>query len=63
MKDLTPLSFHRFVFIDRSECYLSGASFKDGAKRGPTILTQIADAFGQVFASYEQKWASATVHP
>lgn len=57
-------AFHdRYVFIDRSECYQSGASFKDGAKKAPTTLTQIIDAFGAVFATYEQKWASATVHP
>ena len=25
--------FHdRFLFVDRAECYISGASFKDGAK-------------------------------
>jgi hypothetical protein len=58
------VGFHdRYVFIDRSECYQSGASFKDGAKKAPTTLTQIVDAFGAVFALYEQKWASATVHP
>lgn len=55
--------FHdRYVFVDRSECYQSGASFKDGAKKSPTTLTQIVDAFGDVFAIYEQTWASATVH-
>ena len=53
-------SFHdRYVFVDRSECYQSGASFKDGAKKAPTTLTQIVDAFSAVCDTYEQKWASA----
>lgn len=54
--------FHdRFVFVDRQSCYQSGASFKDGAKKAPTTLTQIVDAFVAVSSTYEQAWASATV--
>ncbi len=52
----------RYVFIDGQACYQSGASFKDGAKYTPTTLTQIVDAFAAVRDTYEQKWASATVH-
>lgn len=55
--------FHdRYVLIDRTLCYQSGSSFKDGAKRAPTTLTQIKDAFQAVQATYEALWASATVH-
>jgi hypothetical protein len=32
--------FHdRYVFVDRSACYQSGASFKDGGRAAPTTLT------------------------
>jgi len=54
--------FHdRYVFVDRQSCYQSGASFKDGAKKALTTLTQIVDAFAAVFATYEKVWASAIV--
>ncbi len=54
--------FHdRYVFVDRSQCYHSGASFKDGAKKAPTTLTQIVDAFSVVSSMYEQSWLAATV--
>ena len=56
--------FHdRYVFVDGNSCYQSGASFKDGAKKAPTTLTQIIDAFAAVSATYEQAWASGTVQP
>lgn len=51
----------RFVFIDQSACYLSGASFKDGAKNAPAVLTQIIDAFPAMWDTYERLWADATV--
>ena len=35
----------RYLFIDRTACHLSGASFKDGAKNSPVILAQITDPF------------------
>ncbi len=54
-------AFHdRFLFIDKQACYQSGASFKDGARKAPTILTQITDAFSEVLATYEQLWNQAT---
>lgn len=47
--------FHdRYFFVDRAQCYHSGASFKDGAKKAPTTLTQIVDAFSAVSNMYEQ---------
>jgi hypothetical protein len=57
-------AFHdRYIFIDFCSCYQSGASFKDGAKKAPTTLTQITDAFKAVSSTYEQLWASGTPHP
>jgi hypothetical protein len=54
--------FHdRFVFIDRMQCFQSGASFKDGAKKTPTTLTEITDAFAEVLRTYENLWSMAEV--
>ena len=53
-------NFHdRFIFIDESDCYQSGASFKDGAKKAPTTITQITDAFAAVFQTYQDIWRNA----
>lgn len=52
--------FHdRYLLVDKQACYQSGASFKDGAKKTPTVVVQITDAFSNVQATYEQLWASA----
>lgn len=51
----------RFLFVDRSSCYQSGASFKDGAKRSPTTLTQIVDGLPAISATFEGMWKSAEV--
>ncbi len=54
--------FHdRYVLVDQNACYQSGASFKDGAKKAPTILTQITDAFPAVRKTYEDLWSQAKV--
>ncbi len=54
--------FHdRYVFIDKRNCYQSGASFKDGAKKSPTTLTQITDAFSAMQSTYEELWANSIV--
>jgi hypothetical protein len=54
--------FHdRYIFVDGLSCYQSGASFKDGAKKAPTTLTQIVDAFPAMLDTYEQRWSTATV--
>ncbi len=54
--------FHdRYVFIDERDCYQSGASFKDGAKKAPTTITQITDAFAAVFQTYQNIWHNAKV--
>jgi len=55
-------NFHdRYIFVDRTACYQSGASFKDGAKSAPTTLTQITDAFVPVLQTYEDLWNRAKV--
>lgn len=55
-------AFHdRYVFVDRTACYQSGASFKDGAKSAPTTLTEITDAFAPVLKTYEDIWTRAKV--
>ncbi len=54
--------FHdRYLFLDRSSCYQSGASFKDGAKKALTTITQITDAFVEVYDHYEAMWQAGTV--
>ena len=58
----TASGFHdRYLFVDSQAGYQSGASFKDGAKKAPTALTQITDAFGAVIATYEKLWSAAVV--
>ena len=42
----------RYFFVDRKDCYQSGASFKDGAKNAPTTITQITDVFKPVEDEY-----------
>jgi len=55
--------FHdRFVFVDRNACYISGGSFKDGAKKAPVTLNQVTDAFATTLKIYEDIWASAKIH-
>ena len=46
----------RYLFVDRAACYLSGASFKDGAKNAPAVLTQITDAFAAMWDTYQRLW-------
>jgi hypothetical protein len=54
--------FHdRYIIVDGNACYQSGASFKDGAKKSPTTLTQITDAFPAVLQTYEEIWNKANV--
>ena len=51
----------RYVFVDEARCYQSGASFKDGAKKSLTTLTQITDIFDEVFQAYQRMWDDAKV--
>ena len=52
----------RFLFVDRKQCYQSRASFKDGAKRSPTTLTQVTDGFQAMWDAYERLWNAAEKH-
>jgi hypothetical protein len=55
-------NFHdRYLIVDRTACYQSGASFKDGGKSAPTTLTQITDAFAAMLATYEDLWSRAKI--
>ncbi len=55
-------NFHdRYLLVDRTDCYQSGASFKDGGRTSPTTLTQITDAFAAMLATYEDKWKRAKI--
>jgi len=51
----------RYVFIDRTDCYHSGASFKDGGRKAGTVISQIVDAFQTMRETYEKLWAGAKV--
>ena len=59
----TPALHDRYLIVDGAACYQSGASFKDGAKKAGTTLTQITDAFAPVRDTYEALWTNATPHP
>jgi len=50
----------RYLFIDKANCYQSGASFKDGALKAATTVTQVTDAFQEVWNHYEQMWTQGT---
>ena len=52
----------RFVIVDVTSGYQSGASFNHGAKKAPTTLTQITDAFAVVRQQYEDRWNTGSVH-
>jgi hypothetical protein len=49
----------RYVIIDGTDIYLSGASFKDGGKRAGTVISQLRDSAGAVIGQYEQQWSLA----
>lgn len=51
----------RYLFIDQTDCYHSGASFKDGAKKAGTVISQITDAFQPMWQTYDAMWVSAKV--
>ena len=57
----TPDIHDRYIFIDGTSCYQSGASFKDGAKKSPTTITQITDAFDAMYSTYQNIWQRAKV--
>ena len=52
----------RYLFLDRSEGHISGASFKDGAKSSPALISRVTDAFQATWDIYERNWTAGTVH-
>jgi hypothetical protein len=50
-----------YLIVDRTACYQSGSSFKDGARTAPTTLTQITDAFAAMLETYEDLWKRAEI--
>jgi hypothetical protein len=56
------LAIHdRYLFIDGSLGYVSGASFKDGAKKAPVGITQIIDAFKATWNTYCDLWDNSKI--
>jgi len=54
--------FHdRYIIVDGSACFQSGASFKDGGRLSPTTITQITDAFDAVRKTYEVLWKASKI--
>jgi hypothetical protein len=47
----------RYLFLDRTACYMSGASFADGGKTGPTAVVPVL-GFAEVLAKYEAMWSA-----
>ncbi|MBY5814446.1 hypothetical protein HFN60_02050 [Rhizobium leguminosarum] len=50
----------RYVLVDGSQGYHSGASFKDGGLHSPTSLMQVTDTFSAVRETYEKIWANSS---
>jgi hypothetical protein len=50
----------RYFFIDRTRCVMSGASFKDGPKYAPSMLTEVVDGAKLLLDMYEARWNVAT---
>ena len=59
----SPTDMHdRYLFVDGTSGYQSGASFKDGAMKAPTTVTQITDALIAVQQEYESRWATGKIY-
>jgi hypothetical protein len=52
----TPKIHDRYIIVDGTSYYQSGASFKDGGRTAFTTITQITDAFLAVHQTYEDFW-------
>ena len=57
----TPSVHDRYIFVDKSRCFQSGTSFKDGPRRAHSLINQVVDAFEAVWNSYDSKWKNAKV--
>ena len=51
----------RYLFIDQTSCFHSGSSFKDGAKKAGTIISQITDGFQPMWKTYDDLWSAAKI--
>jgi hypothetical protein len=51
----------RYLFVDQTTCYFSGASFRDGARHSPALLSQITDAFQAMWDTYDGLWQTGKV--
>jgi hypothetical protein len=51
----------RYVFIDKSRCFQSGSSFKDGPLNAGTTLTENVDACSVLFSAYDTMWQTGSV--
>lgn len=55
--------FHdRYLIIDRRIGFMSGSSFKDGAKKTPTALIEVSQLFSAVLQQCETAWTNARVY-
>jgi hypothetical protein len=54
--------FHdRFVFVDGIRGLQSGASFKDGGIKTPTVLLELSDTLQQVLKTYNELWDASPI--
>jgi hypothetical protein len=51
----------RYIFIDKNSCYMSGASFKDGAKNAPVAVIQVLDVMAENLSKYENIWNNSNI--
>jgi hypothetical protein len=56
-----PNMHDRFVIVDGRDVYLSGASFKDGARNAGTVLSNFRDGGPALRDTYEAMWKAARV--
>ena len=49
----------RYIFIDRSRCFISGASFKDDPQISASHLAEVIDAAAELLALPEAAWTKA----
>ncbi len=53
--------FHdRYVFIDKQRGFQSGASFKDGGFKTPTVVVELSDQLKPVMQIYEDIWTASS---
>ncbi|KIQ00004.1 hypothetical protein RU07_17610 [Agrobacterium tumefaciens] len=54
--------FHdRYLFVDQRNGIASGASFKDGGFKTPTVLLELSDTLSSVMDIYEKLWGESPI--